>query len=231
VATGWPATDWISDILLGTQPPEVYDKWVSGALKFSSPEVKNAFQIMGNIWLDPKAVYGGTKTIVSTAFGDAPTPMFADPPKCWLHHQANFITSFFPKGTKAGTDYDFFLFPAVDAKYGKPMQVGGDIWGMFNDRPEVRALLAWFTSAKHLEPWMATGGALAPQKDVDVSKYGQPVEQQVGQLLKDATTIRFDSDDQMGAPAQPAFWKEVTSYVNGDETLDQALANIDKARK
>lgn len=231
VATGWPATDWISDVLLGTQPGDVYDKWVSGELKFSSPEIKNAFQTVGNIWLDPKAVYGGTQGIVSTAFGDAPAPMFTDPPKCWLHRQANFITSFFPKTAEFGTDYDFFPFPAVDAKYSGFMQVGGDIWAMFNDKPEARALMEWYTSAKHLEPWMATGGALAPQLDVDTSKYGNPVEQKIGALLKTATTVRFDSDDLMGGAAQTAFWKEVTSYINGNETLDQALANIDTARQ
>ncbi len=28
-ATGWPATDWVEDMMLRTQPPEVYDGWVS----------------------------------------------------------------------------------------------------------------------------------------------------------------------------------------------------------
>src|SRR6056297_536061 len=27
-ATGWPATDWVEDMMLRTQPPEVYDQWV-----------------------------------------------------------------------------------------------------------------------------------------------------------------------------------------------------------
>ncbi|TJV11146.1 MAG: carbohydrate ABC transporter substrate-binding protein, partial [Mesorhizobium sp.] len=27
-ATGWPATDWVEDIMLRTQTPETYDKWV-----------------------------------------------------------------------------------------------------------------------------------------------------------------------------------------------------------
>jgi alpha-glucoside transport system substrate-binding protein len=231
VATGWPATDWVSDILLGTQPPDVYDGWVKGDVKFSDPRIKAAFQTMADIWLGAGNVYGGKKAIVSTAFGDAPAGMFTDPPKCWLHRQANFITSFFPKGKVAGTDYDFFPFPAKDPQYGPFMQVGGDIWGAFTNKPEALAVLEWFTSAKHLEPWMATGGALAPQKDVDVSKYGQPVEQKIGDLLAKAKTIRFDSDDQMGAPTQPAFWKEVTSFINGNEDLDTALANIDKARQ
>ena len=37
-ATGWPATDWIENLLLLTQPPQVYDDWVAGKVKFSDPQ-------------------------------------------------------------------------------------------------------------------------------------------------------------------------------------------------
>ena len=101
-ATGWPVTDWIEEIMLRTTTPENYDDWVSHKLPFSSPEVTAAAQKVGDIWLNPKFVYGGTAGIVSTNFGDAPKPMFTDPPKCWLHRQGNFITSFFPARRQAG---------------------------------------------------------------------------------------------------------------------------------
>jgi len=39
-ATGWPATDWMEELMLRTTSPENYDKWVAGELKFASPEVK-----------------------------------------------------------------------------------------------------------------------------------------------------------------------------------------------
>ena len=39
-----------------------------------------------------------------------------DGPKCWLHKQGNFITTFFPKEMKAGEDYDFFYLPGIDEK-------------------------------------------------------------------------------------------------------------------
>ncbi len=87
------------------------------------------------------------KGIVSTYFGDAPAPMFENPPKCWLHKQGNFITGFFPETAKAGVDYDFFYLPGIDPPYGKPFLVAGDIMSMFNDRPEVRALMEYFTTA------------------------------------------------------------------------------------
>ena len=46
-ATGWPATDWIENIMLRTTSLANYDKWTSGTLPFTSPEVKNATEADG----------------------------------------------------------------------------------------------------------------------------------------------------------------------------------------
>ena len=95
-ATGWAATDWMEDVMLRTTSLENYDKWTNGELKFSSPEVKHALEVLAELWAD-EYVYGGAEAIVTTNFADAPVPMFEDPPKCWLHKQGNFVTSFFPE--------------------------------------------------------------------------------------------------------------------------------------
>ena len=38
-ATGWPATDWIEDVMLRTAGPETYDKWVNHEIPFNDPAV------------------------------------------------------------------------------------------------------------------------------------------------------------------------------------------------
>jgi alpha-glucoside transport system substrate-binding protein len=232
VATGWPVTDWVEEVMLRTTSLENYDKWTTGELKFTSPEVKNAMSVIAKIWTDDKYVYGGRKAIVSTSFGDAPAPMFANPPKCWLHKQGNFIVSFFPKdkNLKSGVDYDFFYLPGIDPKYGKPVLVGGDVWSMFNDRPEVRAVMAWFSRGEHLKTWLASGGTIAPHKDAQLEWYGNDIDRGVAKILQGATSVRYDGSDLMpGEVGTGAFWKEMTAWVSGTEDLDTALANIDAA--
>jgi len=227
-ATGWVATDWIENIMLRTTTPENYDAWVQGKLPFSSPEVTNAAKIMADMWQD-KYVYGGKATIIKTSFGDSTLPMF-DPkgPKCFMNMNGNFITSFFPEGLKAGVDYGAFYFPPIDTKYGSPAEVAGDIWGASNDRPEVMAVMEYFTKGEHLKSWMEAGGAIAPQKDADPSWYGSPVEQVIGKAIVNANTLRFDASDLMpGAVGAGSFWKEMTSFVAGSEDLTTALKNID----
>ena len=229
-ATGWPATDWVEEIMLRTTSLDNYDAWTKGELPFDSPEVKNAIQIMSDIWFNDAYVYGGRESIVSTGFGDAVTPMFTDPPGCFLHKQGNFITSYFPEEAVAGEDYDFFYLPGIDSQYGNPVLTAGDIFGMFNDRPEVRAVMAYFTYGEHLKEWMAGGGLIAPHSDIDLDWYGDTITRSIGEILLNATSTRFDGSDMMPSEVGAgSFWKGMTDYVSGTIDLDTAVQEIDAA--
>ncbi|WP_163878113.1 ABC transporter substrate-binding protein [Paenibacillus favisporus] len=226
-ATGWPGTDWIENIMLRTTTPENYDKWVKGELPFTSPEVKNAFELMSKIWVNKDYVYGGTKSIVTTAFGDAPKPMFENPPKAWFNLTGNFITSFFPETAKVDQDYDWFYLPPIDSKYGKPVLVAGDIYAMFNDRPEVRAVMEFFTTGESIKSWVQSGGVIAPMNDASLDWYTSEADRRMAKLVQDATTLRFDGSDLMpGKVGAGTFWKGMTDYVSGTATLEEALKQI-----
>jgi alpha-glucoside transport system substrate-binding protein len=229
-ATGWPATDWMEDIMLRTTSLENYDKWTKGELPFTSEEMKHAATLMSDIWFNDKYVYGGRKQIVSTAFGDAPAPMFQDPPKCWLHRQGNFITSFFEQvkpGVKGGVDYDFFYLPPIDTQYGKPVLFAGDVMTAFADRPEVRALIQYFATYDGVKGWVQAGGALSPHKDANLADYNNDTDRKVAKTLLDATSVRFDGSDLMpGAVGSGTFWKGMTDYISGSVDLDEAMEEI-----
>ncbi len=228
-ATGWAATDWMEEIMLRTTSLENYDKWTTGELPFTDPVVKNAASVMAEIWFNDDYVFGGRQQIASTGFGDAPGPMFQDPPKCWLHKQGNFITSFFPPEAKAGVDYDFFYFPPIDPQYGKPVLVAGDIMAAFNDRPEVRALMQYFTTFESVRTWVGAGGAISPHIDTELDAYGNDIERGVAEIILNADSVRFDGSDLMpGEVGAGSFWKGMTDYVSGSVELDQAMEEIQK---
>lgn len=227
-ATGWPATDWTEEMMLRTTSLENYDKWVAGELPFDSPEVKKAIETWSEIWFNDAYVFGGRSSIVSTFFGDAPAPMFQDPPQCWMHKQGNFITGFFPEGKVAGVDYGFFYLPPVDPAYGKPFLVAGDVMVMFNDRPEVRALMEYFTVPQSASGWLEGGGALAAHQTATPDMYGVELERGIAELVAQATSFRFDGSDLMpGEVGAGSFWEHITSYVAGSEDLDTAMKAID----
>ncbi|MBN2051076.1 MAG: carbohydrate ABC transporter substrate-binding protein [Spirochaetales bacterium] len=227
-ATGWPMTDWVEEMMLRTTSPENYDRWVAGELKFDSPEVRKAIKAVADIWFADGMVYGGRKAIATTSFGDAPKVMFENPPKAWLHKQGNFITTFFPENLKAGEDYDFFYLPSVDPAYGRPVLVAGDIYAMFKDRPEVRMVMQYFATGASVEGWVRAGGAISPHKDSQLSWYSNLVDRKVAEVIQNATSVRFDGSDLMpGAVGAGSFWKEMTAYVSGAKSLDEALKAID----
>lgn len=229
-ATGWAMTDWIEELMLRTTSLENYDKWVSGELKFDSPEVRRAVEEVANIWFTEGYVYGGRGAIATTFFGDAPKPMFDNPPRCWLHKQGNFITSFFPEGKVAGEDYAFFYFPGLEEEYGKPVLVAGDIYTMFNDRPEVRAVIQYFSTGDSVKGWVEAGGAISPHLDSSLDWYTNVIDRGVAEIILNASSVRFDGSDLMpGEVGAGSFWKSMTDYVTGSIELDTALKQIDES--
>jgi alpha-glucoside transport system substrate-binding protein len=227
-ATGWPATDWMEEVMLRTTSLENYDKWVTGDLKFDSPEVKKAAETLAEIWFNDAYVYGGRASIVTTFFGDSPAPMFNNPPDCWMHKQGNFITSFFPAGLEAGKDYDFFYLPMIDPAYGKPVLVAGDIMAMFNDRPEVRAVMEYFTKGDSVKVWVQSGGAISPHYDSSLDWYTNDVDRGVAEIILNADSVRFDASDLMpGEVGAGSFWKGMTDWVSGAADLDTVMKEID----
>ena len=140
-ASGWPGTDWLENIVLRQAGPDAYDQWDQGRLKWSSPEIKSAWQTWGSIVADPRMVFGGRQAMLATNFGDAGNPLFTSPPRCYFYNQGNFITSFFQQSNpnlKPLEDVNFFSFPDIDARYSGMLEIGGDLFGMFRDTPRSR---------------------------------------------------------------------------------------------
>ena len=232
-ASGWPATDWVEQLMLRTVGVAGYDKWTLHQIPFTDTTVQNAVQIVSDIWTHPGWVYGGAPYMVATNFGDAPKNMFTTPPKCWLTDQGDFITSFFPDAAQKDLDNQVGVFPlpAYTAAGGAPIEVGGDQLVSFANRPEIWAFLKYMTTPQAGVSWEKAGGALFPYKNQDISNYPSKIYQQFAQTLASATEVRFDASDQM--PAQVgsagAFSKEMVNLFNGQEDIPTALKNIEAA--
>ena len=60
-ATGWPATDWIEDVMLRVNGTEVYDQWLKHEIPFNDPKVAAALDEVGKILKDAENVNGGLR--------------------------------------------------------------------------------------------------------------------------------------------------------------------------
>jgi alpha-glucoside transport system substrate-binding protein len=216
-ATGWPATDWVEDMMLRTQPPEVYDDWVSNAMPFDDPRVVAAIEEYGWFARNPDFVKGGGEGVAGTDFRDSVVGLFEFPPQCYMHRQASFIPNFFPAGTELGTDVDFFYFPAYAEKdLGTPVLGSGGLVTITNDAPVARAFLEFLKTPIAHEIFMAQGNFLTPHLGANDAAYADETQRALGAILTEATVFRFDGSDLMpGEIGTSAFWTAMVDYTNG----------------
>jgi alpha-glucoside transport system substrate-binding protein len=235
-ATGWPATDWLEDVLLRDAGPDVYDQWVNHDIPFNDPAVAEALDKVGAILKDGKYVNGGfgdVNSIATTAFQDAGQPILDG--KCALHRQASFYAAQWPEGTNVTEDGDVFAFylPTTNEDFGKPVLGAGEFVTAFSDRVEVQAFQTYLsTDVWANEKAKATpgGGWVSANKGLDASKLGSPIDQLSAETLQDPDAVfRFDGSDQMpSAVGAGSFWKEMTAWITGESTGD-ALTNIENS--
>jgi alpha-glucoside transport system substrate-binding protein len=230
-ATGWAATDWVEDLVLRRQGPELYDDWAAGAVEFADPAIAAAFAEFRELVLQPGRVAGGVVDVISQRVDKAWEPLLENEPGCAMYRQADFAISWMPGGTDVGPDesLDWFLLPGV-ASGSTPRVIGGDEFVQFNDRLEVAGLMNFLASADAGTPWARAGGFLSAKSSISADEYPD-VEKEFVELLGSSEIQVFDASDQMPPDiGSGLLWAEITKWVGGAISYNQFAETIDTAR-
>jgi alpha-glucoside transport system substrate-binding protein len=233
--SGWPATDWMEDIMLRTAGPEVYDQWYQHEIPFNDPAVLAAAETFGDVMFTEGYVLGGAAATADIAFGDAPAPMFEPEPGCWLHRQATFINSFFPEDAEAGVDYDWFALPPIDQEgilYAGELTVVG----RNGNRPEVVDFLNQFID-EEVQCEMGSvqiSSRISPNVNVGPDCYANDILADASEILTQALeedTGRFDASDLMpAAVGSGSFWTGMLEYMrSGPDSIEGVLEDIESS--
>jgi alpha-glucoside transport system substrate-binding protein len=230
-ASGWPGSDWVKEIVLSQAGPTVYDNWWQGKQKWTSTEIKTAWQTWGTILGSGDSnVYGGAKNMVATNFGDGGTPMFQNPPKCYMHNQASFITSFFQSANASlqpVTDFNFFPLPDITSQYAGAHVVAGDAWSMFNNTPQAQQMLKYLQTPAAQAIWVKRGGKISPNSQVSLDSYPDALSKSTAQILVATKIAKYDAGDLMPSDMKNAYWSAVLQFAQDQSKLDSILANLD----
>jgi alpha-glucoside transport system substrate-binding protein len=233
-ATGWVGTDWIEDILLRIAPLETYDAWSVPAspeerVLFTSPEVTEAWEIMGDFLLNEDYIYGGILSTLEVPFFDTGVALIEG--NAYLAKQGSYMPSWvidnYPDLTIGPEgDLNYFYFPSIDEEFGRPMLVGGDVCSLYIDTPESRAVIEYMTTPESVEFMIRNGRNDGPHLTTPVDWY-LPEWQALAGIMGEATSVRFDGSDlQPGAVGAGTFWSGVVDYINGGD-LQEILESID----
>ncbi|MFL0713608.1 MAG: ABC transporter substrate-binding protein [Microcella pacifica] len=231
-ATGWPGTDWVEDAVLRSACPEAYNAWVAGELEFSSPEITEAVEMVGDILLNPEYVnggFGGVESIVSTTFNDGGLPILDG--NCSMHHQASFYEAQWGEDVTVAPDGDIWAFitPPMSADDGPAVTGGGEFVAAFNDREATQAVQTYLASDTWANNRIALGGVISANQGLDASLAGSQLGVQSIEILQDPDTVfRFDASDLMPAEVgTSSFWTGMVDWVSGTVTTEEMLSNID----
>lgn len=234
-ATGWPATDFLEDMVLRVAGTDAYDKWVTHEIPFDDPAIVASLGAVGDILKNPDYVNGGlgdVRSIAAAPWNEAGNGIPDE--TCSLHRAANFYQANWDKSLDVSKDGDVFAFylPGKTAE-DKPLLGGGEFVTAFSDRPEVQAFHAYLSSPQWADAKaQVTGqGWISANTGFDGSLLKSPIDQLSYQLLTDESyQFRFDGSDMMpGEVGTGAFWKQMTDWFVTDISDKQVLSNIDAA--
>ncbi|MBX9246011.1 carbohydrate ABC transporter substrate-binding protein [Actinotalea ferrariae] len=242
-ATGWPATDFLEDVVLRTAGPEVYDQWIAHEIPFDDPQIVAALDAAGEILKNPEYVnagLGGVESIATTEWDQAGFPILPaegeEFGECWMHRAANFYGSNWVNAPNAGDgvdiaeDGDVFAFYLPGSDDSKPVLGAGEFTVAFNDDPLTTAVHAYLASDVWANDKAAVStGWVSANSGLDPEGLSSPIDRLSHEILSgEEYTFRFDASDLMpGAVGSGSFWTEMVNWIAADKSSEQVLADIE----
>jgi alpha-glucoside transport system substrate-binding protein len=234
-ATGWPATDWLENLILIQQGSEYYNQWVAHEVPFNDPGVQEAVSTMEQLLLEDGRVNGGRQSIASANFLTAGNPLFDEPPGCFMYRQGNFVADEggFPEDVLADLDNRVGVFPMPgETAEDRPVLGGGDLAGVFaQDNEAAQELVAFLASPEFgTNGYGETGAWISPNTEFDVSVMPTQTLQDIANIAYESTEFVFDGSDQMpGEVGSGSFWREMTAFISGQQEAGPTLENIESS--
>jgi alpha-glucoside transport system substrate-binding protein len=243
-ATGWELTDWVEEVLLKTEDPQVTADWISHKIPFTDPKIKAAFDKVGSILFKDGYVDGGGTAIVNNPITEVMDPMFNEDtaaPGCWMQKiPVWYGPDFFPDKRVNGGDSKYiigedigiFPFPTISEEFKGAEGSADAIMVLVDtaDRPEVRAFAEFLATPEGLKNWIVGKGVLSPNITTPAEWYAGNYKLKVANdIASSATAIGFDASDLMPPEVGAGtFWTNIVDWANNNgSNTDAVLQAID----
>lgn len=232
-STGFPGEQFIETLFAKKYGAELMHDWGTGKLPWTSPQVKDAWQMFGAAVGKDANVAGGVTASLTQDIGTGSNGLVANPPTCqadvWGSWTDGLITSS-AKGVTPGTNLDFMQVPASTPQYANTEPYSAMVTFAFTDSPAVRAFMQYIASTP-------AQTLLASANHWPVSNVNVPPTTYSDVLLQKIAKTYFSKDITLAAgPLNLAnqaviaqSYKGVISYLQDPSKLDSILATIQAA--
>jgi len=233
-ATGWPATDWLEEVVLREAGPTVYANWISHKVKFSDAPIIHAMNTVWG-WMGNSKYVGTVSTIATTTFQNAGQGIPSG--KCMQLQQASFYATQYPAGTVVSPTGDVWAYylPGINPSVTTPVEGGGEFYLAFNSKKATQEVQNFFSSPQWaismIKAYGANGGWVSANSGVPLSTYTQPIDQLSAKYLADPkSTFVFDASDAMPAAVGAGTeWTDLTNWFANGTSAATIASQIDSS--
>jgi alpha-glucoside transport system substrate-binding protein len=195
--SGWVLTDYLENLVIRHTTSQKYnDLYVSHKVAWTDPDVKAALNDYVKFF-KPGYQVGDAQGVLAGQFPAMIAQVFGPTPKAQMLYEGGFVSVLVQdvnKNIKPIDEMNFSIFPQADPKMGDPVMGGGDVAVMFKDTPEGRQFLQYIISPEAANVFAATN-TISPNKQIDTSKFTNPLAKQEYQQLANASVFVFDGSD------------------------------------
>jgi alpha-glucoside transport system substrate-binding protein len=232
--SGFPGQQMIETLFAKKYGPKLLRQWGEGKLSWTSPQVKDAWQMFGAVATD-KSVYGGIQGALAASIASGYDGLVTDPPGCQVADWAAWTAGLIQASTgkvEPGKNLDFMAIPASVPQYKDTEIFQAAVFVDFSKDPATEAFMKYLASD-------AEQTLLASANQWDVANLHVPVTAYKSILLQKAAKTYFGPgiDLSVGPNVLASqavltqFDKGVIDYMGDPSQLDAILQRIDAAAK
>ena len=210
--------------------------FVTHTVEWTDPTVVETLELFRQIF-DPadERISGGVDGALSTDLRSGIDAAFRpEDPAGELFLSGSFvggiISETFPDLT-CGEDFDWFDFPEPGDMHGDTLMGGGDVMMVFNDRPEVRAMMHWLASPESATIWATAeqGAILSPNTGVPLESYDACKAKEAQQIGATDVFVFDGSDLAPGAVGGDAMFIALQDYLADPDSMMEILETLEDA--
>lgn len=228
--SGFPGAQFIEVLFAKKYGPDKLRQWGEGQLAWTSPEVKDAWQMFGQIATDDTKVSGGVQGSLSAPIATGYNGLVTQPATCQAAVWGSWVPGLIGAEAEPGKNIDFFKVPGSDPQYADTEIFQTTVAVAFADDPTTEAFMKFIESTE-------AQTLLASADQWPVANVNVPTDTYDSTLLAKAADTYFGDDVDLAvgpnvlsnAAVSGAFYKGVVSYLQDPASLDQVLAGIQSA--
>ena len=232
-STGWIQTNWLEDIILSKNGPEIYDRWSQLNIQASNIKIFSSVKIIDDFIFYPNHIHNGSASILNKEFRNLPKVLLDDNNSCFLSWSGHYFRYYIPEDYTYGKDYGVIKLPKINIENSV---VGiGDAVVLLKDNTISKNIISEILSSNFGEKWSSYPDTefISANKSFNREIINNELTLYEYDIVHSALSqdlFRYDASEIMARPiGSNLLWKFFVDYIRkGTASLVELLNELDR---